>query len=36
MSARLVIRGSSNQFYFALWASNGEKILQSEMYKAKA
>lgn len=35
MSARLVIRASSNQYYFALWASNGEKILQSEMYKVK-
>jgi uncharacterized protein len=36
MAGRIVIRSSSNQFYFALWSSNGEKILQSEMYKAKA
>lgn len=35
MSGRLVIRASSNQFYFALWSSNGEKILQSEMYRVK-
>jgi uncharacterized protein len=36
MSSRLVIRSTSNQFYFVLWSSDGERILQSEMYQAKA
>lgn len=35
--SKFVIKQSSNeQFYFSLVAGNGEKILASEMYKAKA
>lgn len=35
--SKFVIKKSSNeQFYFSLVAGNGEKILASEMYKAKA
>lgn len=36
MSARFIIRKSGVQFYFNLFAANGEGILASEMYNSKA
>lgn len=37
MPGKFVIRKSSdNQFYFNLHATNGERILTSELYRAKA
>jgi uncharacterized protein YegP (UPF0339 family) len=36
MGARFIIRPSGTQFHFTLFAANGEKILSSERYVAKA
>ena len=36
MGARFLVRKSADQFVFTLFAANGEKILASERYVAKA
>ena len=36
MGKFVIKKSSNNQFYFVLKAGNGEVILTSEMYKAKA
>jgi len=35
MTGKIIIRKSGAQFYYNLFAGNGERILQSEMYTSK-